>query len=303
VPGADRLGRPRPPEPAPRASMGAVPDQDPDAGRAPTSPSTALVAVPAPVPPAPAGTLAATVEYASRTVLGAALLLGGAVGAVVRQAAPGAPPGAEATDALVATRQVALGVAAGARDTAVAATTRGLDVAVPVTRFVVTSPPLRPLTRVVVRRLGHLAERGRAEEDQARQVAARTGEQTVGMAVPVVLDNLDLEPVVDRVLSEIDLPALVERVMGEMDLEPIVDKVIGQLDLGGIVEDVMGDIRMSSVVLDATGGLTTDIVDEVRDRSVAADSLLERVVAKVVRRKLAPLPPVGLPAAEPEGRP
>ena len=84
-----------------------------------------------------------------------------------------------------------------------------------------------------------------------------------------------------------------------MDLEPIVDKVLGQLDLGEIVEEVMGDIRMSSVVLDATGGLTTDIVDEVRGRSVDADSLVERIVAKVLRRKLAPLPPEGLPAADP----
>jgi hypothetical protein len=54
---------------------------------------------------------------------------------------------------------------------------------------------------------------------------------------------------------------------------------------------VVGEIQMSSVVMKATGGMADDVLGEVRNRSADGDALVERVVAKVLRRRLAELPP------------
>lgn len=280
-------------------------DHEPAGPPVPGPPSTALVAVP-PATPAPTGSVAATVDYSSRLALGAALGVGGAIGAVVRRAAPAATPGPEAREVLVAGRRVVVGAVAGARDLSVAATTRGLRAAAPVARVAVSVPPLRPVARVAAREASRLAERGRTEEDQARQLTADATHAAVAMAVPVVLDLLDLQAVVDRVLrgielqpvveralGQVDLAAVIGRVLEDVDLAPIADEVLAQLDLGELVGEVMGEIRMSSVVLDATGGITTDVVEEVRERTVAADARLERLVARVLRRGASGAPPPG----------
>jgi hypothetical protein len=41
----------------------------------------------------------------------------------------------------------------------------------------------------------------------------------------------------------------------------------------------------------ATGGMTEDVLGEVRNRSADGDALVERIVSKVLRRRLTDLPP------------
>ena len=105
-------------------------------------------------------------------------------------------------------------------------------------------------------------------------------------------------PVIDQVMGQMDLPALVENVMSELDLGPIVQQVLTNLDLSSIVNEVLGDMEMSSVVMQATGGMTTEVLGEVRNRSADGDALVERIVAKVLRRRLAELPPPSSPRDE-----
>lgn len=259
--------------------------------------------------------VAAAVEYASRTAVGAILLVGGAVGAVARRVTGEEPPPVDAPpDPLVVSRRVALGLAVDAQRQTIEVAGRALDVAergvrlmAPTTRWLLANPLARPVTTAVGRRWDAAYEQGRQEEEAARDVAARTGEQTVAMAVPVVLDRVDMEPVIEQVLGQIDLRPVIARVMaqldmgelvgqvmGEIDLDPVVQRVLDQIDMPALVEQVMGEIRMGSVVMEATGGITGEVIGEVRDRGVAADAFVERIVAKVMRRRLEPPPVSGV---------
>lgn len=293
-----------------------------------------------PFEPPPGGDqlpVAEVVERASQTALGFALLLGDGVRAVARQVAgPAAFPDHpdDQPGPLTASRRVALGVATDVQHRVLGLTGAAVNAVVPTVGWLLSSPVLRPLARPVRTGLGRAYEVGLERERAARDLASRTGEETVSLAVPVVLDavdlqpviegvlqqvdlqpviegvlggldlgpvvskviaGLDMKPVVDRVLDQLDLPSIVESVMGEIDLAPIVQQVLDQLDLPALVDEVVGEIRMSSVVMQATGGITEDVVGGLRDRSADGDALLERVVARVLRRRVDELPPLGIP--------
>jgi hypothetical protein len=243
--------------------------------------------------------VADAVEQAGHVALGAALLVGEGIAAVFRQAEadvdrdqPQGPTPA------VAARRVAVGMAFSAQRRMTGAVDATAKVVGPTVAWLVSSPAAQPIVRRVVDQLDRSYQAGLIEEEAARDLAGRTGEVTVQLAVPLVLDEIDLVPVVDRVLGELDLRAIVERVMGELDLDPIVHRVLDQLDLPALVNDVVGEMQMSSVVMQATGGITEDVLDQVRSRSADGDALVERIVAKVLRRKVAALPPVGVATTE-----
>jgi hypothetical protein len=279
------------------------------------------------------------VDQAGQTALGFALLVGDGVRAVARQVVgPAALPEPvdDAPGPFTASRRVALGLAVGVQRRALDATEVTVNAVAPTVRWLVSSPLLRPATAPVRDRLAGAYDAGLERERSARRLATRTGEETVAMAVPVVLGtvelqpiidqvlneldlgpvvtrvidqidlkpvvgkvigDLDLKPIIERVLADLDLPVLVDDVMADLDLDPIVTRVIDQLDLAALVNDVVGEIQMSSVVMQATGGITDDIVGGVRDRSADADALVERIVAKVLRRRAAALPPAAFPEA------
>jgi hypothetical protein len=258
---------------------------------------------------------AAMVEQASQTLVGLVLVLGDAVGTVLRQLSPGA---VEPTDTVddrrdpsVVVRRVTLGLALDAQRRSLDLVGSAGQVVRPTVRWVLTNPLLQPATRMVAGRIDAAYAHGLEQEEAARALAGRAAEHSVALAVPVVLSTVDLEPIVDRVLggldlpalvedvmAELDLPALVERVMADLDLDPIVQRVLADLDLPALVQQVIGEIEMSAVVLEATGGVTGEAVNKVRDQTVAADGLIERAVARVLRRRLDSTPPLGL-AAEP----
>jgi hypothetical protein len=298
--------------------------------------SAALVPLDAP-PVGDALPVAEVVERASQTALGFALLLGDGVRAVARQVAgPAAFPDHpdDEPGPWTVGRRVALGVATDVQHRVLGLTGRAVNAVVPTVGRRLSGPVLRPLARPLRTGLGRAYEVGLERERAARALASRTGEETVSLAVPVVLDavdlqpviegvlqrvdlqpliddvlgglelgpvvskviaDLDLKPVVDRVLEQLDLPSIVESVMGEIDLAPIVQQVLDQLDLPALVDEVVGEIRMSSVVLQATGGITEDVVGGLRDRSADGDALVERIVARVLRRRVDELPPPGIP--------
>lgn len=286
-----------------------------------------------PAHPVPVGEL---VDQAGQTALGFALLVGDGVRAVARQVVgPTALPEPvdDAPGPLTAGRRVALGLAVGVQRRALGAAETTVDAVAPTLRWLVSSPLLRPAAPVRDR-LADAYETGLEREREARRIASRAGQETVSMAVPVVLDtvevqpvidqvlgevdlgpvvtrvideidlkpvvekvigDLDLKPIIERVLADLDLPVLVDSVLGELDLDPIVSRVLEQLDLAALVNDVVGEVQMSSVVMQATGGITDDIVGGVRDRSAAADALVDRIVARVLRRRVAALPPAAFP--------
>lgn len=289
-------------------------------------PTEAASAALVPVPPAdaPAIPAAAMVEQTSRTVLGVVLIAIDGLSRVVERANPDqvVTSSTDEPGLALTSRRVAVGLAFASQRRVLG----GLDAAGrmvgPSVRWVASNPLLQAVTAPLQRQLDAAYEAGLAEEQRARDVAGTSGEQAVQLAVPVVLDRIDVDQLVDQILGSIDLGPVIEKVMGDLDLGPIVEKVMGDLDLGPIVEGVMadldldpivqkvlsnldmpslvnevvGEMQMSSVVMKATGGMTGEVLGEVRNRSADGDALVERIVAKVLRRRLAEVPPsAGLP--------
>jgi hypothetical protein len=280
--------------------------------------SSALVPVPRAA--APAIPAAEFVEQTSRTVLGVVLIAIDGLTRVVEQQASTTQAASEPSDGpglVVSSRRVAVGLAFASQRRVLGGLDTAGRVVGPSMRWLASNPVLQTISSPVRRQLDAAYEAGLAEEERARVVAGVSGEQAVQLAVPVVLDrvdvdqlvdqilgsidigplvervigDIDLKPVIDNVMSSLDLPTLVEGVMAELDLGPIIDQVISQLDLPALVNEVMGEMQMSSVVMQATGGMTSDVLGEVRNRSADGDALVERIVAKVLRRRLVELPP------------
>jgi hypothetical protein len=97
------------------------------------------------------------------------------------------------------------------------------------------------------------------------------------MAAPVannLLDRVDLTQLiidhvsVDRIVETVDLDAVIARV----DVAPIVDKAVHDVDLPEIV-------RSSS------NSLASDTVHRLRLQSASADDIVDRIAARVTRRR------------------
>jgi hypothetical protein len=259
------------------------------------------------------------VEQASRTVLGVVLVVVDGISHVVEKANGDQVPSSETGEPGVAvtTRRVAVGLAFTSQRRIL----DGIDAAAravgPTTRWLLDNPLLQAMASPVKRRLDAAYEIGLAEEAQARDAAGRSGQTAVQLAVPVVLEGVDVDTLVDQLLGSIDMAALIDRVLGEVDLKPVIDRVMGQmdlpelvgnvmgqldldpiiqqvladLDLPTLVNEVVGELQMSSVVMKATGGMTEEVLGEVRNRSADGDALIERIVATVLRRRVSELPP------------
>jgi hypothetical protein len=268
---------------------------------------------------APAIPAAEMVEQASRTVLGVVLIALDGVTHLVDQVSadpttvrPPSEPGLAVTS-----RRVAVGLAFATQRRVLDGMDAAAKVVGPSARWVASNPLLQSLAAPLQRQVDAAYQAGLEEEERSRALASRSGQEAVQLAVPVVLDRvdvdhlveqilgaidisgligrvigeIDMKPVIDQVMGGLDLPVLVENVMSELDLDPIIQQVMSDLDLPALVNDVVGEMQMSSVVMQATGGMTSEVLGEVRNRSADGDALVERIVAKVLRRRISELPP------------
>jgi hypothetical protein len=286
---------------------------------APVTDTASSALVPVPRASAPAIPAAEFVEQTSRTVLGVVLIAIDGITRVVEQASTtqvAAPPSDE-PGLMVSSRRVAVGLAFASQRRILGGLDTAGRVVGPSVRWLASNPLLQTMSSPLQRQLDAAYEAGLAEEERARVVAGASGEQAVQLAVPVVLDRVDVDqlvdqilgaidigplverviggidlgPVIETVMSELDMSSLVEGVMSELDLGPIIEKVMADLDLPSLVNEVVGEMQMSSVVMQATGGMTSEVLGEVRNRSADGDALVERMIAKVLRRRLGQLPP------------
>lgn len=115
----------------------------------------------------------------------------------------------------------------------------------------------------------------------------------------VVLSHVDLDALLDRidinrVLNRVDLDALidridVERLMDRVDVERLLDRV----DLDRLLErvDIEALVRRSGVpqiVVESQTRLAGSLLDLVRRQLAGLDALLNRGVARLLRRQVAP---------------
>ena len=186
-------------------------------------------------------------------------------------------------------------VAAAALGLAVEAQRRSLDAAAAVATRV--GSPLRILARpalvlaqgsVAVARhhldLDRWAARGLAEQQRAREAAARAVRGVIALLADAVLDEVDLDQVVarvdlDQVVARVDLDRILDRIdpneiAARVDLDELVDRVdidaiAKRIDLDAIVARIDLDAIVARVDLDAIlarvdlPALTEEVIDEV----------------------------------------
>jgi antitoxin (DNA-binding transcriptional repressor) of toxin-antitoxin stability system len=125
---------------------------------------------------------------------------------------------------------------------------------------VVVSPVTRagrPVARLIPGDvLGHLARRGRAEQ----QVAAT------------------------RLMSLLDavVPGTVDAVLDRVDLNGVVRH---RVDLVGIADEVIEGIDLPEIIRKSTQGVATETVRDVRMQSIDADEAVSRLVDRLVPRR------------------
>jgi hypothetical protein len=159
-------------------------------------------------------------------------------------------PGAIVGMAIVAERRV--------RDVAVGAAAGTASAARVVTRPVLVQRALRPLEDLVWR---------------WNEVARR--EQARNRAEASALIPLIVQQVTENVLAQLDLVALVEQVpMEEIVAHIDLEAIVARIDLGGVIRE-------------STAGLTTEVVDSLREGGMALDGFSARVVDRLLFRKQA----------------
>lgn len=116
-----------------------------------------------------------------------------------------------------------------------------------------------------------------------------------------VLDHVDVNQILNRVdvnqlLDHVDVNQLLKHVDVNQLLNQVdVNQLLNRVDVDSLVEQT----DLGAVIAEASGGLATDVLDEVRSQAVGADQFIDRWVARLLRRKKAgPVAPPALLDAE-----
>ncbi|MEU5000519.1 hypothetical protein [Streptomyces sp. NPDC021622] len=180
-------------------------------------------------------------------------------------------------------------------------------------RPVVTHEPFVSSWRLLVQ----WGERGAAEQERNRELAAgfvRAVVQEVASGVLAQVDlngaadridldraarRLDLDRAAerldaDRVARRVDVDRIaaridVDRIVARIDVDAVVaradlDAVIARLDLADLVRRVLDEIDFAGIVRESSGTMAVETVDAFRDRGVSADRFLSRIADRVMLR-------------------
>lgn len=103
----------------------------------------------------------------------------------------------------------------------------------------------------------------------------------------LVLEQVDLRPIVMRALEEIDLTQIVlqqvdiDAIVAAADMEAIIDRV----PIVPIANYVIDEIDLPQIIRQSTGGVATDAINAVRVQGVGADQYVATLVDHLLRRK------------------
>jgi hypothetical protein len=211
-------------------------------------------------------------------------------------------------------------LAAAALGLAVEVQRRSLDAAAAVATRV--GSPLRILARpalalaegsVAVARhhldLDRWAARGLAEQQRAREAAARAIRGLIALLADAVLDEVDLDQVVarvnlDRILervdpneiaARVDLDEIVDRVdvdaiAKRIDLDAIVarvdiDAILARVDLPALTEEVIDEVDLGEIIRESSSTMASETVDALRVQGMRVDGLVSRIVDRILLRE------------------
>lgn len=181
-----------------------------------------------------------------------------------------------------------------------------------------------------------------AEGTQTRSRSVERAQAMLEEVVPAVVELIDADAIVRRVdvdavvatidvdalLARVDVDALLARVdvdafLSGVDVDALlaridVDAIAARIDVNAIVQRVdvdavVEETELGTIVARSTSGFASEALDAARAQTVGADTLVTRVVERLLRRRgPAPLGPPLLvheegveaaPPAEPRGEP
>lgn len=207
------------------------------------------------------------VVFATRLALGLAAIAGETLAGAAGRAVRGAPPESPGLLGLAAGAAVGLGFET--QRWAVAAVAR-------------MSTALAPRGSFARTRLEPWYRRGLEEQRRNRELADRFSRAVMARLAVVVLAELDLDAVADR----ID----VERILARVDLDEVadridLDRIIERLDLARLSMQVMNEIDMVEIMRESTSSLAGESVDALRVQGMNADRLVSRIIDRLLMRK------------------
>ena len=103
----------------------------------------------------------------------------------------------------------------------------------------------------------------------------------------IVLDRVQLEPIIMRALNELDLTEIVlsrvdvDAIVAKADIEAIIDRV----PIVPIADYVIDEIDLPQIIRQSTGGVATEAINSVRVQSFGADQWVARLTDALVRRR------------------
>jgi len=143
--------------------------------------------------------------------------------------------------------------------------------------------------------------------DDGAHARARSVEQAQALleaVVPAVVELIDGDAIVrrvdlDAVLSAVDVDALIARVdvdavLAQVDVDALiaridVDAIAARIDVNAIVrrvdiDAVVEETELGTIVARSTSGFASEALDAARAQTVTADTLVTRIVERVLRR-------------------
>ncbi len=171
-----------------------------------------------------------------------------------------------------------------------------------------------------------------ADGERARERAIAQAQQALERVVPAIVELIDVDAIVQRVdvdalVASIDVDALLRRTdvdtllqrvnvdafIAGVDLDTLigridVDAIAARIDVNAIVQEVdidaiVEETELGTIVARSTSGFASEALDAARAQTVTADTLVTRLVNRVMRRRAeGPLgPPLLVPEEAPPG--
>jgi hypothetical protein len=211
---------------------------------------------------------------------------------------------------LVRAVDVALGVGLRAGGVAV----RIVGVGGEVVRVGVRAAAVLPGAGVAARTLSAVTRPLVADGVRARRRTAAQAQRALERAVPAIVELIDVDAIVRRidadvVVAAIDVDALLRRtdvnaVLRRVDLDAVLaevnlDELIGRIDVDAIaarvdvnaivqrvdVDAVVEQTELGTIVARSTSGFASEALDVARAQTVGVDTLVTRLVDRLLRRR------------------
>jgi hypothetical protein len=143
------------------------------------------------------------------------------------------------------------------------------------------------------------------EGARTRERAGAEAQRALELLVPAVVEALDVDGIVrridvDGIVRRIDVDALLERVdvealLARVDLDRLiarvdVDAIADRIDVNAIVQRVdvdavVEETELGTIVARSTSGFAAEALDAARTQTVSADTIVARLVDRLMRRR------------------